>query len=348
MPIRIARAMARGWVLAVLVIAAPRGFGQQPDAQTVADRLRKVAVPAWQEYGRRLDLVQGDAVTEATVTIKDKQTTNTTRLSRKVGGGGRYALVVEQVETADGTQSQVFAVNSRYAFALTLARPGAEGQWVLSRLSTTEDATRTEILRKLEQRLLTFRAPVVARDRPLEAMIREPDFSAGADPDWPGAAAVRFAFAREPKLSDGPNYRVVRAGGLRFLPDSYWVLTDADLIVKTQVASGTYRTHVDYGAPTDGISLPTRWVEEESLKLNDGGSFATRRSTTFSLRPEASEPPEAEFTLTAFGLPEPVGVTWERPTPVYVWILAAAGGLGVLAWLFRWLARRRRQAPGVT
>lgn len=52
--------------------------------------------------------------------------------------------------------------------------------------------------------------------------------------------------------------------------------------------------------------------------------------------------PNSEFTLTTFGLPEPVGVTWEKPTPWYLWFLAAAGGCFVLAILFRYLSRRGR------
>jgi hypothetical protein len=54
--------------------------------------------------------------------------------------------------------------------------------------------------------------------------------------------------------------------------------------------------------------------------------------------------PNADFTLSAFGLPEPPGVKWEKPTPVYVWILAAAGASGALAFGAYYLARRRQAA----
>jgi len=37
-----------------------------------------------------------------------------------------------------------------------------------------------------------------------------------------------------------------------------------------------------------------------------------------------------------------VGVEWRRKTPVYVWLLLAAGVLGLLALVLRWLAQRRR------
>jgi hypothetical protein len=53
--------------------------------------------------------------------------------------------------------------------------------------------------------------------------------------------------------------------------------------------------------------------------------------------------PDNEFTLTAFGLPEPGGEEpMKRPTPFYIWILAAAGVFAVLALGFRYLVRRGR------
>jgi hypothetical protein len=50
--------------------------------------------------------------------------------------------------------------------------------------------------------------------------------------------------------------------------------------------------------------------------------------------------PTTDFTLTAYGLPEPHGVKWHKPTPVFVWILLAAGICGLLAVMLRWLGGR--------
>ncbi len=343
MSTRIPRAIVGSCISALMVVAMPRGFSQQPGDQTVVSHLREVAAPAWKEYSRRLDLLQGDAVMEATAALGGKQLNNSTiRLSRKVGKGGKCVLVVEQVENADGTKSQVFAVNSQYAFSLSSARPGAAGRWILSSISVNDDATRTEILRKLNQRLNTFRAPIMVRDRLLETMVQETDFSAGGDPDKPSdKAAVKFSYSREPKLTDGANYRPVRAGNLSFLPELSWAIKNAKVVVKTEVASGICQTSIDYITSTKGLPLPTQWLEEESLKLNDGGLFTSRKFTKFTLHPEVSEPSEVEFTLSAYGLPEPVGVTWSKATPNYVWFLLAAAILGVLAIAFRTLHRRR-------
>jgi hypothetical protein len=52
--------------------------------------------------------------------------------------------------------------------------------------------------------------------------------------------------------------------------------------------------------------------------------------------------PDSEFTLSAFGLPEPGSEPVKKSIPLYVWILVAAGVCAVLAVGFRYLARRRR------
>ncbi len=51
--------------------------------------------------------------------------------------------------------------------------------------------------------------------------------------------------------------------------------------------------------------------------------------------------PDSEFTLTAFGLPEPGSEPVKKSIPLYVWILVAAGVCAALALGFRYLAHRR-------
>lgn len=48
----------------------------------------------------------------------------------------------------------------------------------------------------------------------------------------------------------------------------------------------------------------------------------------------------SDFRLSAYGLPEPEGVVWEKPTPTYIWFLLGAGAFGVFALLFGYLKRR--------
>ncbi|HMP01928.1 MAG TPA: hypothetical protein PKD86_06670 [Gemmatales bacterium] len=55
----------------------------------------------------------------------------------------------------------------------------------------------------------------------------------------------------------------------------------------------------------------------------------------------STEPtPAIEFTLSAFGLPEPYGIEWERPTPW--WLYAAISG-GLLLFVVVLVRLWRRQ-----
>jgi hypothetical protein len=55
--------------------------------------------------------------------------------------------------------------------------------------------------------------------------------------------------------------------------------------------------------------------------------------------------PDSEFTLTAYGLPEPGGEPVKKNLPLYVWIILAAAVCIGLAVGFRFLARRARSEP---
>lgn len=52
--------------------------------------------------------------------------------------------------------------------------------------------------------------------------------------------------------------------------------------------------------------------------------------------------PDADFMLSAFGLPEPFGISVKKSVPAYIWILVAAGVCAAFAFGFRYLARRKR------
>ncbi len=67
-----------------------------------------------------------------------------------------------------------------------------------------------------------------------------------------------------------------------------------------------------------------------------------RREVTLSQ--PTSLPADEDFTLSAFGIREPVGVVWDKPTSTYVWILLAAGACAILAFGFRYLSHRRQTA----
>lgn len=51
--------------------------------------------------------------------------------------------------------------------------------------------------------------------------------------------------------------------------------------------------------------------------------------------------PQSDFTLSAFGLPEPYGVVWKTPTPWYLWFIGSGIAFLAVGWYLRRRVRRR-------
>ncbi len=89
-------------------------------------------------------------------------------------------------------------------------------------------------------------------------------------------------------------------------------------------------TYSEKGAHPEKIIL-NLWSE------NGGNEMRTYTITSF----ESSELPEYEFTVSAFGLEEPFGITWERPTPWWIYFGLIGGGCLVGFVLIGVFLRRR-------
>ena len=126
-----------------------------------------------------------------------------------------------------------------------------------------------------------------------------------------------------------------------FDSSTYW------LPISSEYADSNFRrtTTQTFGYAAQG--LPLLSATHSVLEQTPGGSFqfpdgpmVSTETITYDPRP----PRELDFTLSAFGLPEPYGVTWDRPTPW--WLYIGGGTLAVLVIVilgYRW---RRRAAEG--
>lgn len=118
-------------------------------------------------------------------------------------------------------------------------------------------------------------------------------------------------------------------------PDQGWRIEASKSIIPDRLD----RTEeMSYETPGFSVPIPNRYVYTETDLKTGQRLQAVTSVTYFEGKPKKAE---KEFTLSAFGMPEPVGVTWEKPTPRYVWFLLGAGGFAALMIGFRYLARRR-------
>ena len=110
--------------------------------------------------------------------------------------------------------------------------------------------------------------------------------------------------------------------------------------VETPSLVGTQ--HWTYGTTVGGLEFPTGMKDLITYKVAKAPPNMEITGRVLSIQLTDKTP--ADFRLTAFGFPEPAGVApLPKPTPRYVWILAAAGACAALAVGFAYL-RRRSQA----
>lgn len=153
---------------------------------------------------------------------------------------------------------------------------------------------------------------------------------------------VRIDYEHPDRHSPGVSHR----GQADLDPARWWVVTGW---TNERSMNGSVKKTVvrrEFSTADDGLPLTSR----DQIAVTSSVPGATGREEvidyTFTKQPADS----TEFRLTAYGLPEPQGVMWEKPTPYYVWILLAATGCALLAVLFRRLLRRAvphvRDSPG--
>ncbi|MCS6976831.1 MAG: hypothetical protein NZM31_07470 [Gemmatales bacterium] len=117
-------------------------------------------------------------------------------------------------------------------------------------------------------------------------------------------------------------------------PQRLWSIVRCDKTIYIPQKDGTLANpfghfyEVEYGETNNSVPLPERvtvWF------WSGGNRTPTVKETITFVRLTPRKASEAEFTLSAFGLPEPPGVTWERPTPWWLYGIVVGFALVVLS-----------------
>jgi hypothetical protein len=181
----------------------------------------------------------------------------------------------------------------------------------------------------------------------LTEVIRKPYFQIlRASPiQYEGENLVEIAFDYRHTFEKGkPEYNMVQTGSMILDPQRFWCIRRLDLKLKSLVGVARETSEIELVGPTMPFPLPKRAVTKANWSLTAGKQAGKARTTSyqweFDLKKPSNLPSDEEFTLSAFGLPEPPGLEWKRPTPWYLWvglagIVCLALGVGV-----RWLRQR--------
>jgi hypothetical protein len=299
----------------------------------LSERFRMEAPKKWEEYETFTKSLNGS---QAIHIEADGEKGNGTLLTYK--SNPSCGLVHAKFPGGQKPEA-VMAFNSQYSFALQ--QRGAS--WILSQLHV-DSAVYPEIgfeIRTTADGTAILISPHYIR---LNKLITQPNFKVvsatatkAGDKDL-----VEVVFDNTHAFVQGAFFPIQK-GRLTLDPEQSWCVHSAELLAvygngEIRIAIGT-----KYSDGVRGFPVPQRYEEIRSAIVSLEGRIlrkGERHLREFHYSVPDEYPPTAEFTLTAFGLPEPHGVDWRRPTPWYVWLMGAGFAGIIIAWLFTRLKRR--------
>jgi hypothetical protein len=156
-----------------------------------------------------------------------------------------------------------------------------------------------------------------------------------------GEELVRIEFTARPKewstkaRPKGTGWLPLRKGWIVFDPERYWVIRECHVELQNSPqggSTGSMHGKFEYKEGRKGFPIVKRTVRKW-----DGGYQYTQE---FDLT-ERDDVPESDFTLSAYGLPEPPEVQQPRARSwLYLWVGLAGMICLALGVGFRWRSKR--------
>ncbi len=312
-------------------IAGLACLGRPVFSETLEQRFLREAPLQWEDYLRRCDGLDGRV---SFVFKVDGQLDNQSWSERKHNDRCRLVLHQELVPTP--SYGDLCAYNDHYAFRLR--RAGTDGGWALVGVPAARDA---KYQRPTRERDMTPQVLANAYPAQLPGLIRRSTFRVrqAKDVALNGRRVIQIEFECPEKAPSVEG--AVRSGTLWLDPERSWCLCQSQVHCVYPGNVSEALTQVEFRDDAATFPIPRRVVIKTDQMREAEGRIKTIGEFDCELREPGSLPPDEDFTLTAFGLPEPEFIS-SRPTPTrwWLWGSLAGGALLALGAIFGWLRQR--------
>src|SRR5579875_1686537 len=314
--------------------------------EQLKDRLLGEALQQWREYEGFVALLQGEMRFKHTIDGKIIQDRNVEFKQNR-----NCKLYINQSLLKPKLEGEVLAYNTKYAF--TLKRIAPDHPWALAGREDRNDTASTLYTKMTQRYFDSFFFPLLripGFDVSISQLVEQTSFRILGIKmvHRNGEELVQLDFDNAHQIGEGVT---PIQGGTLFLDSSRsWCLRSCTLQAqwrgKTERTKVTQTTNIENQlADVNSIRpLPKKVIEESKVYYEQGesGPRSSSWEMVYDLREPTQPPGDEEFTLSAFGLPEPGGID-KRPMRWYLWV-ALSGILCLgLAALFRRLAHRAKK-----
>jgi hypothetical protein len=240
-------------------------------------------------------------------------------------------MLLRQELGPEAASGEVFAFNPVYGFALN--RKTGDAPWVLVELQMGEYHSR--LMDELWPRSTVC---TLAAQFELSELLKLPVFRvvAAGPVRRDGRDLCQIDFESKGKTSLGTSDA---RGTLWLDPERCWTLCKCTLH-QHHPGFGESTMNTEVSATPAKYPIPIRYNHDTEGFDPQRGKRKSGLVSEFELKEVSPLPGDEEFTLSAFGLPEPVGVKPPQHPRTWLWLLGAAAGLAALAVLFAGLKRR--------
>jgi hypothetical protein len=331
-------------VVGFVLLASSEPLWAQAGAD-IRQRLFTEAPERWREVERFAPKVQGRVVVTITVKIPKRNIDDTDTISYTVLQNDRCAMLRGSPiqSRRNDPLEYVFFSNSWYS-AYIRRDPGKSKEFLLNTYDPNPDALLVPAPSPIRKWAFVTLFPHFSfQGQRLSEIIISDGFrveKVTMDDQGLVVATIRYDLSKT-----SSRRQLMEEATLTFDPQRWWCIrTCKEKVIIPGREGSTNHITVEFMLDDhpSGFPLVRRQMSMNMATSAESGSSHNQRVVEYELRVDESVS-DSEFTLSAFGLPEPVGVVWEKKTPVYVWLLVAAAVLGMLALFFRWLAQRRQR-----
>jgi hypothetical protein len=324
-------------MVSTVFVAAPSAWG----FDDLTQRFETEAPRAWARYRTFADRLQGSYTMEFS---RDGQLVN--RMVTQVKQNERSRLVIYQHEVnADApriAQSGIVAVhNPLYSFSLR--RSGPTSPWAIVDINDRRESELPNPIQDAANRNIMGAVLTLAHAKSLEELLAQPAFRllGVAESVHDGTPAVSLKFANVHELNDKPFFPV-QGGTIVLDPSQSWCVRSAELDCLYANARARERVEHRYRPSAEGFPMPlSKTIARESVD-ETGQVMRGTLVNRFEFAVVQELPDDSEFTLSAFGFPEPDFAA--KGSNLYLWLGAAGMVCLITAIVLRKLLRRRSMA----